>query len=60
MGRYWYNTIDIIIRIKGKYHPPQVDIILKVYHPFHKERISLKKGLHFREVLFSERAEGFR
>ncbi len=39
--------------MRSIYHPPQVDIILKVYHPFRKERISLKKGVHFREVLFS-------
>jgi len=26
----------------GIYHPPKVDIISKIYHPFRKERISLK------------------
>jgi len=26
----------------GIYHPPKVDIIPKLYHPFRKERISLK------------------
>ncbi len=39
--------------MRSIYHPPQVDIIPKVYHPFRKERISLKKGLHESEVLFS-------
>ena len=48
-----YDIISVPSYAKGIYHPPQVDIILKVYHPFRKERISLKKGLHFREVLFS-------
>jgi len=28
--------------MRSIYHPPQVDIIPKVYHPFRKERISLK------------------
>ena len=34
----------------GIYHPPKVDIISKIYHPFRKERISLKND-KFRKKL---------
>ena len=37
----WYNIRSLHTR--SVYHRSQSDIISKIYHPFHKERISLKK-----------------
>ena len=38
-----YDIISVPSYAEGIYHPPKVDIISKIYHPFRKERISLKK-----------------
>ena len=38
-----HDIISVPSYAEGIYHPPKVDIISKIYHPFHKERISLKK-----------------
>ena len=38
-----YDIISVPSYAGGIYHPPKADIIPKVYHPFRKERISLKK-----------------
>ena len=38
-----HDIISVPSYAEGIYHPPKVDIISKIYHPFRKERISLKK-----------------
>ena len=38
-----HDIISVPPYAEGIYHPPKVDIISKIYHPFRKERISLKK-----------------
>ena len=37
-----HDIISVPSYAAGIYHPPKVDIISKIYHPFRKERISLK------------------
>ena len=37
-----HDIISVPSYAIGIYHPPKVDIISKIYHPFRKERISLK------------------
>ena len=39
-----HDIISVPSYDEGIYHPPKVDIISKIYHPFRKERISLKKA----------------
>ena len=41
----------------GIYHPLKADIISKIYHPFRKERISLKKALAETSAFFNGGAE---
>ena len=38
-----YDIISVPSYAEGIYHRSQSDIISKIYHPFRKERISLKK-----------------
>ena len=37
-----HDIISVPSYVIDIYHPPKVDIISKIYHPFRKERISLK------------------
>ena len=39
------DIISVPSYAAGIHHLPKVDIISKIYHPFRKERISLKKSL---------------
>ena len=45
------DIISVLWYAEDIYHPLKADIISKIYHPFRKERISLKKAR--RSVLFS-------
>ena len=38
-----YDIISVLSYAEGIYHRTKCDIISKIYHPFCKERISLKK-----------------
>ena len=56
---FTYNLNEALLFISyatGIYHPLKADIISKIYHPFRKERISLKKA-PTKSMLFSGGAE---
>ena len=54
-----YDIISVPSYAEGIYHRSQSDIISKIYHPFRKERISLKKTLSFDKVFFMGWVMGF-
>ena len=47
-----HDIISVPPYAEGIYHRTKCDIIPKVYHPFRKERISLKKALAFASAFF--------
>ena len=55
-----HDIISVPSYAAGIYHPPKLDIISKIYHPFRKERISLKTpSLYHNEGVFMAEKEGF-
>ena len=55
-----HDIISVPSYAVGIYHPPKVGIISKIYHPFRKERISLKTpSLYHNEGVFMAEDEGF-
>ncbi len=56
-----HDIISVHSYAAGIYHPPKVDIISKIYHPFRKERISLKNDKFLSKlVVFHGRSSGTR
>ena len=50
-----HDVISVPSYAEGIYHRAQSDIISKIYHPFRKERISLKNGELYYQVQHSKK-----